>query len=280
MTDEVGARALYEALLDYEGAHRYEEIVTPWLDRALHAGYREELATAARHQPWWEDPDGRELNWELYALSRVSDYLLLDDTRTWQEYLGFFASLGMTPIVDDGAFDPFHHEIAEVDQADDRDAPVEVLGLRWPGLMLGELLFSRAGVRVRAGAAHAERGVADAWPIYWTFRRRHRPTVDLSQGWGSNSQWRTELRLDYRTADGDHLNVTECVPIDGHPDLPADHPENLDEDDRLLTPAERRELLRHRTFLRAPAAADALARSEQWKRDFFPFVWRLPAGDS
>ncbi|MEV7022004.1 hypothetical protein [Kitasatospora sp. NPDC093558] len=271
MTDEVGARALYEALLDYEGADQYKEIVAPWLDRALHAGYPDELAAAARYQPWWEHPDGHELSWELYALSRVSDYLLLDDAQTWQEYLDLFAALGMTPIEDDGAFDPFHHEIAEVDQADDPDAPIQVLGLRWPGLMLGELLFSRAGVRVRAGAAHAERGVADAWPIYWTFRRRHRPTVDLSQGWGSNSQWRTELRLDYRTAEGDHLNVSESVAIDGYSEL--------DEDDRLLTPAERRELLRHRTFLRTPEAAKALARSEQWKRDFFPFEWRLPAGE-
>ncbi|MEE1782571.1 hypothetical protein PUR71_06495 [Streptomyces sp. SP17BM10] len=278
MTDEVGARALYEALLDYEGADAYPDVVTPWLDRALRAGHREALATAARFRTWWEDPGGRELTWELYALSRVSDHLLLEGSRNRQQYLAFFAALGMTPIEDDGpAFDPFHHEIAEVEQADDPNAPIEVIGLHWPGLMLGELLFGRAGARVRAGAAHAERGVADAWPLYWTFRRRHRPTVDLSQGWGSNSQWRTALRLDYRTADGDHLNVAESVPIDGRPDLPADHPKNLGEDDRLLTPTERRELLRHRTFLRAPGAVDALARSERWQRDFFPFEWSLDA---
>ncbi|MGW2253168.1 hypothetical protein ACWCXH_23640 [Kitasatospora sp. NPDC001660] len=282
-TNGVDARALYTALLEYEGADRYKEIISPWLDRALSEGYRERIATAARHRPWWEEPGGRELNWELYALSRVSDYLLLDGPdhpESWQEYLDFFTALGMTPVEDDGAFDPFHHEIAEVDQAEDRDAPIEVLALRRPGLMLGELLFSRAGARIRAGAAHAERGVADAWPIYWTFRRRHRPTVDLSQGWGSNSQWRTELRLDYRTPDGDHLNASEGVAIDGYPDLPADHPENLDADDRLLTPAERRDLLRHRTFLRVPEAVDALARSDRWQRDFFPFEWRLPAGES
>ncbi|MFD0531918.1 hypothetical protein ACFQ1I_43790 [Kitasatospora arboriphila] len=55
----------------------------------------------------------------------------------------------MTPF-HGGGFDPFLHEIVEVEQADDPAAPIEVTEVLWPGLMLGELLFSRAGVRVRA----------------------------------------------------------------------------------------------------------------------------------
>ncbi|MCX4445491.1 hypothetical protein ACIOEZ_10345 [Streptomyces sp. NPDC087866] len=123
---------------------------------------------------------------------------------------------------------------------------------------------------------HAQRGVADRSPLYWAFRRRHRPTVDLSQGWGSTSQWRTGFRLDYRTPAGDHLNVTGNSPIDGSTALHADHPANLGHEERLLTSGERRELLRHRCLLRAPEAADALAGSPSWEQDLMPFDWRLP----
>ncbi|MFJ2582541.1 hypothetical protein [Kitasatospora aureofaciens] len=278
MTHGVGARALYEALMDYEGAALYEAVVAPWLDRAVREGYGEQLATAARYRSWWDEPGGTELHWELYALSRVSDYLLPDGSPP-HEYLRLFTALGMTPVAYDDAFDPFHHEIAEVEQAEDPHTPIELAEVRWPGLMLGELLFSRAGVRVRAGAAHAERGVADCSPLFWTFRRRHRPTVDLSHGWGSNSQWRTELRLDYRTPTGDHLNVAGTGAIDGRPDLSPEHPENLGSDELLLTPTERRELLCHRCLLRTPEAADALVGSPGWERNLFPFEWRLPTAE-
>ncbi|MFJ9840168.1 hypothetical protein ACIRYZ_06800 [Kitasatospora sp. NPDC101155] len=265
----MNARALYEALLDTDGP--YEDVIAPWLDQATTDGCVERLRTAATHRDqWWTDKEeGWNLLRELYALSRVSDYLLLDPQLP--PYLSLFTALGMTPFKQ-ARFDPFLHEITEVEQAEDPDAPIEILDVRWPGLMLGELLFSRAGVRVRAGAAHAERGVADRWPIYWTHRRAHRPTRDLSQSWGSNSQWRTDFRLDYRTPGGDLLNVAEDAPIDGRPDLDPNDYGNLGPEERLLTPAERRELLRHRTFLRTPAAATG----PDWAADLFPYEWRLP----
>jgi hypothetical protein len=97
------------------------------------------------------------------------------------EYLDLFTSLGMTPGYDT-AFDPFLHEIVEVEQDDDPSAPIQVEEVLWPSLMLGQMLFNRAGVRVRAGALYAQHGVADRSQIYWTFLRRHRPTVDLSHG--------------------------------------------------------------------------------------------------
>ncbi|MFF9075715.1 hypothetical protein ACF1BP_28990 [Streptomyces sp. NPDC014735] len=128
-----------------------------------------------------------------------------------REYLDLFTSLGMTPFKDGDAFDPFHHEIVEVEQADDPHAPIEIAEILWPGLMPGRLLFNRAGVRIRAGVEHAQRGVADCWPLYWTFRR-HRTTVGLSQGWGSNSQWRTGFRPDYRTPAGNRLNLAGGPP--------------------------------------------------------------------
>ncbi|MFE0465095.1 hypothetical protein ACFW1A_38150 [Kitasatospora sp. NPDC058965] len=298
MSDEVNARELYEALVRSEEAEPYRTIVERWLDRVRGSDYRARLATAGQDDGWWATgegaSDGRALGWELYALHRVSDLLLLahqppsdgpDPTGPWtglpeREYLDLFGELGLTPIQSGVPFDPFLHEIVEVDQADDPHAPIELTGVRWPGLMLGDLLFHRAGVRIRAGAEHAERGVADRSPMYWTFRRRHRPTVDLSQGWGHNSQWRTDFRLDYRTPTGDRLNAAADHPIDGNPDLHLDHPRNLSAEERLLTPRERRELLRHRCLLRTPQAADALAGSPGWERDLMPFDWRLPDSET
>ncbi|WP_406200583.1 hypothetical protein OH807_19755 [Kitasatospora sp. NBC_01560] len=299
MTERTGARELYEALLRHEGGTAYRDVVVPWLDRAA-AGHRSRLARAAGYRPWWREEDGRALLEELYALSRVADLLLLafqppaDGPEApgpplpgipEQQYVGLFAALGMDAF-GGGAFDPFLHEIVEVEQAADPDAPIEVTDVLWPGLMLGELLFVRAGVRVRAGRARARRGVADRSPLYWTFRRRHRPTVDLSHGWGGNSQWRTDLRLDYRTAAGDRLNVAGTGAVDGRPDLHPDHPQNLGPDERLLTPAERRDLLRHRCLLRAPEAAGAAgaagafaAERPDWSGDLMPFDWRLPAAE-
>ncbi|MEU8975488.1 hypothetical protein AB0D11_40820 [Streptomyces monashensis] len=299
MSYGVDARELYEALGRYDGPEPYEEIVVPWLDRAQ-GDHRARLATAAEDDSWWTEkgkgtePGGQELVWELYALHRISDRLLLTfqpppdqsgssyprPLLSEREYLDLFTSLGMTPFEAGDAFDPFLHEIVEVEQDDDPHMPIEITEIVWPGLMLGRLLFSRAGVRIRAGVEHAQRGVADRSPLYWTFRRRHRPTVDLSQGWGSNSQWRTDFRLDYRTPAGDRLNVAGNCPIDGRADLHPDHPENLSPEERLLTPGERRELLRHRCLLREPAATDALAGSPAWERDLMPFGWRLPHSEA
>jgi hypothetical protein len=132
--------------------------------------------------------------------------------------------------------------------------------VRWPGLRLGQLLFSRAGVAVTAGAAVATAGVADRSPLYWTWRRDGRRTCDLSHGWGHNSQWRTALRRDYRTPEGDVLNV------DGT--LRAVHP--ADDSDSEELPVDRRvELLRHRCLL-TPLDDPAVDVADLW-----PYDWTM-----
>ncbi|MFJ9691751.1 hypothetical protein [Kitasatospora sp. NPDC101183] len=271
----MNARTLYDSLLDSDGP--YEGAVDHWLATGATPEYRARLHTAARHGTgWWagKDGDGRLVE-ELYALGRIADYLLLDPHIP--PYLRLFTDLGMTPFDSaETGFDPFLHEIAEVEQAEDEHAPIELLAVRTPGLMLGELLFTRARVHVRAGAAHAERGIADRSALYWTHRRADRPTHDLSHGWGNNSQWSTDLRLDYRTAEGDRLNVAGEHPIDGDPALPQEHPHNLGPDERRLTPAERRELLRHRCLLRVPADEQARPGLPRWADDLWVYDWRLP----
>ena len=68
--------------------------------------------------------------------------------------------------------------------------------------MIGELVFTRAGIHVRAGTAHAAPGIADRSDLHWEYWRRHRTTSDGSFWWGHNSQWKTKFRRDYITSRG------------------------------------------------------------------------------
>jgi hypothetical protein len=160
--------------------------------------------------------------WELYAASRVRDVLLLahqpspadDSVRELDEALGrdqprflpvpagqvveFFAAIGCQPAAE-ASLDPIVHEIISCQAAAESDAPVQVTAQAWPALMIGELVFARAGVRVRTGSAHAVPGVADRSTLHWEYWRRHRATSDGSFWWGHNSQWKTAIRRDYVT---------------------------------------------------------------------------------
>jgi hypothetical protein len=172
-----------------------------------------------------EDEDLWETLWQMYAASRVHDVLLLahqpgpadDSVRELDEALGrsqprfrpvpvdqvtqFFASIGCRPVTQTN-FDPILHEIITCKPDGDPDAPIQVTGQAWPALMIGELVFTRAGVHVRAGSLHAVPAIADRSTLHWEYWRRHRTTSDGSFFWGHNSQWRTELRRDYITSRG------------------------------------------------------------------------------
>ncbi|MGW2683586.1 hypothetical protein ACWC6I_10550 [Streptomyces sp. NPDC001414] len=103
----------------------------------------------------------------MYALSRVSDALTckfqpllpsgcgipwahdIHEPERWpqvtrDQYLAAFSRLGMAPV-EDVAFEPFFHEVVHVVQHESPEAPVEITGTVGPGLMLGEMLFSRTG---------------------------------------------------------------------------------------------------------------------------------------
>lgn len=174
------------------------------------------------------EPEDEELNgtlWELYAASRVRDVLLLahqpgpvsDPVRELDEALhreqplfrtvpvdqitGFFTAIGCQPVTE-ASFDPILHEIITCEAADHPATPIQITGQCWPALMIGELVFTRAGVRVRAGSAHAVPGIADRSELHWEYWRRHRITSDGSFWWGHNSQWRTAPRRDYLTSSG------------------------------------------------------------------------------
>lgn len=277
--EAVSLRMLFHALDQADEPGLFATVLAPWLE-AHAAGVRTRLASLAVYGRWHRGTYVfGDLLEQAYALSRISDVLLLgfqpelppDVDRPWahelhlpsqfpritrDDYLAFFAALGMTGF-DVAGFDPFFHEIVAVEQADDPRAPIEITGVVWPGLMLGEMLFNRAGVLVRAGAGHAVAGVADRSMLHEVFLRRHRDTSDESLGWGSNSQWKTDLRRDYLTSSAYHFNVDAEVDIDQDPQPAAS----------LLTAAERRDLLQHRCLIRLPENTSA--------EHPYPGRWRL-----
>jgi len=255
-------RFLYHALYAYSGSAVYSDVLAPWLDEHA-ADAREMLAPLAVFGEWRRtEYEWADLLEQAYALSRVSDLLLLalqPDLPagtsepaahklhlperylpvTVADYVEFFSALGMHRV-EAARFDPFFHEVAAVEQDVDPDAPIEITGERWPCLMLGEMLFGRAGVAVRAGKNHAEAGLADLSTVDSAFLRRHRPTEDESLGWGRNSQWRTDFRRDYLTSGAYRFNVDADKDIDADPELAASP----------LSRADLRDLVRNRCVIR------------------------------
>lgn len=244
-------RELHDSLLTYDGGSLYPDVLAPWIE--ANAGERSWLRSfASRHGSPVPAVEVEDL-WRLYALSRVHQILLLRfqrgeaDGSSWPgptvslaEYVAFAEALGLT-VTEVASFSPFYHEIVEVEDADDRLQPVSLLGCYWPCLMLGDMLFSRAGARVHGGRELIRRDVGESSTLYWAYRRKSRPYRDLSHGWGSNSQWRTTFRRDYRVGEELYYNV------DGERDLGL--PETTAEDDDGLTREERIELLTHRCFI-------------------------------
>ena len=133
------------------------------------------------------------MNWEGPPISR-------------RDYEAFAEALGFV-VARPTWFSPFYHEVVEVDSAIDPTQPARVLEFKWPCVMLGNMLFSRAGVRVSAGRHTMLPGVADLSTLSWAYCRKNRRVEDLSLGWGHASQWRTTFRRDYRVGEALHYNV-------------------------------------------------------------------------
>ncbi len=254
----MGFRDLYSYLLQSPLsaaqflAENSDEILSQF-SRFHKYGSIEAMGWRVGEQPHLNEPFLFDL-WELYAFSRVNDMLLLgfepDNPAigewsgpeiTLEEYRRFMLPLGLGEISHAG-FCPFFHEIVEVEQAEDADEPITLSETVWPGYMLGAMLLSRTGVKVRGGANHIVKEVAENSTLYWTFRRRNRTVDDLSHGWGSNSQWRTQFRRDYRTETAFYYNVDE-MPENGDLAISSLNGDELTTDERI-------ELLRNRCFIK------------------------------
>lgn len=151
-----------------------------------------------------DDYSARDWLQNLYALSRVNDrllrYLHAEETRPWfdkSDYVTFFEGIGFSSFERD-QFTPFHHEIVEV-AAETTGPPVQVAFSFWPGLMFGEMLFSRSGVAVLAHPEAVDKNTAEQSTLHHAHTRPNRLTSDLSMGWGSNSQWGTDFERSYES---------------------------------------------------------------------------------
>lgn len=242
-------RMLYNAIWEYQGAAIYPDLLLPWLAR--HGRARDWLLAFADRPGTPVPPASNEDLWDLYALNRVNDMLLAGFQPpvvsatpcfpiTLEEYVAFMTALGLS-VVEEMTFKPFHHELVHITAAEHPEAPVQIVETLWPCLMLGSMLFSRAGVRVLAGARHLRADLAATSTLYWTYQRRHRRTSDLSHGWGRNSQWRTEFRRDYRFGRELHLHVDARCHI-SEPGPRGSPPSQLTHEQRV-------ELLTHRCYV-------------------------------
>jgi len=203
-----GFRRLFHLLEESEeGSQAYRDVLLPYQPQAL------EMMSALRAygsldaMAWRRDQsdpcsggDRRQYYScleHLYALARVSDLLLLpfqpvrepgaEYVWSWapniqlEERNEWLRSLGMRAIEQE-TFHPFYHEIVEVEQAPDPDESITLLETIWPGFMLGQMLFCRAGARIRAGAHVARKDIAERSRLYWAYARNNRPTYGTGFG--------------------------------------------------------------------------------------------------
>lgn len=262
-------RELFFELRDGPAAGWGGEVLQPWLDMRPHVV--EELHELGRPDSRRtrvpDDGDHYTTLEGLYALSRVVDVLvsafqpdnpdpqLLDwtsDTPWWRGTIpdtsawpAFRVAIGAA-LLAESSFHPFFHEIVSVQVSDDDDEPPSVIREYWPGAIVGSLLLARAGVGIRAGSHHFDADVAARSALYWAWWRRNRRAVDLSHGWGHNSQWGTDFRRDY-VADG-HLYYNVDADKSRQPDPGLSHADRID-------------LLRYRCGIRTDLG------SEQWPFD-------------
>lgn len=259
----------YQGQQGYQGEDACRDVLEPWQEQAAEAisvlaPYGASEAIAWRKNP--ESPtaydDKHTVNlWELYALSRVSDMLLLpfqplraSAQSPWGGWFGppirledrsrWLRSLGMRQI-EQAAFHPFYHEIVRVEESDDADEPIRLVETIWPGFMLGCMMFCRAGVKVRGGRHHVRKQVAEESTMYWAYGRNNRRANDLSHGWGHNSQWRTDFRRDYEDGEAYYYHVDGVEPLARGSES---HIASASDRDGL-TPDERLELLVNRCFI-------------------------------
>lgn len=268
-------RDLYEEINKYRRHLLFWDVLNPWIEKA-----RPAITELSRFKQLstFDTPYQAAFTsmWNLYALSRVNDRLLLpfqEETKpdrfiakvTLAEYADFFAQMGFT-LVESNRFSPFHQEIVRVHLSKEHDEQIGVLREIWPGLMFGDRLFSRSGVDVIGGRKHVVKEIAEQSTLYFAHRRLNRKTRDLSQGWGSNSQWRTDFRRDYQ------FGGTWIYNADGKNFLNAQAVSEQDRDG--LSREQRVELCRNRCFIKT---------SKQDDHDLWPFddrfeepAWFLP----
>lgn len=205
---KIGIQDLYFKILEFEGEEIYEKLLKIWAVKNEYQSYiisLSEKILADKHIFSQDDI------WELYALSRVLDILTLGfqpdnnaDGTDWEglnmsclEYIKFCKLIGLqvsTPTL-------FHDFDCEIIEATSGKTNFHINKCFFPAIKLKNLVIKRAGLKVFLNNRIFDLNLVNNSKIYWTSRRKNRKYHDLSLGWGSNSQWRTDFRLDIETED-------------------------------------------------------------------------------
>lgn len=255
-------RDLYDQLMDYEGTDIYHDLLAPFVpfgrDLVASISHFSRLKSSMPGDVQEEDL------WTLHAIGACNDLLLDPLSVSKAQYLQFFQELGFTALSPNESFNPVLHEIETLVHYGKSEEGITAFPWR-PGLVLGELIFSRCGVLVRCDPSWGLiKGIADVSTLYFTSRRFRRERTDLSVGWGHNSRWRTAYRRDYVSHNKMFLNV------DGTIDLYRDSEETRASLDSLSLD-EARELLLNRCFVRSQPKDEG---------DYFPYKWRMALNSS
>ncbi|WP_347254771.1 hypothetical protein [Leminorella grimontii] len=258
-------RALHDEIMAYSGNALFQDVLRPAIPRlkAIMASF-EYLRRLEDSRPGIVNSDDLM---RLFALSVVNDHLLLPLNLSREEYLHFFQELGFEPYDRPEAFTPALCEIISVGNFNSFSEGITLGRSYWPGLRLGELIFSRCAVDVYCPPEYGIlNGIADKSVLYFTNQRINRPAHDCSHGWGSNSRWKTAFSRNYQSGDFTFYNV------DGRMDLADTASRELLEDlkEQKITIDEARELLVHRCWVGKKALED----------DFFPYLWRMAVKNS
>jgi hypothetical protein len=238
-------RQVYCRICAYEGNSLFQdelEITIPFLKNTV-----EGLSQYKKYAVYNKSSFNEENEYIPYALNRINEVLLLSFQKkqvppdrtisniTLEQYIEFWQRLGLS-IVNPIEYHPFFCEIYEVEECNMSSRQPEIIKRNWPCLMFGDLLFSRAGVCIKASPALIDKKTAESSTLYWSHWHYNRPTTDLSNGWGINSQWRTKFRLDYCNDGILYYNIN------------CDEGEDAIKDDNL-SEKQRMELLKCRCFV-------------------------------
>ena len=244
---------LYLEILDFDGDHIFETMIKKWV---LENNYQSIISNIS--QKILSDKIVLSQNdiFELYALNRVLDVLTLQFQPNnhadgeWLgpkisvlEYIEFTHLIGLETFTPE-SFHTFNCEIMDV-QAGTCD--FKIIEQYFPAVKLKNLIIKRAGVKLSLNPTHYDLELINQAAIYWTFRRKNRKYFDLSQGWGSNSQWGTDFRLDFETKDCFIYNIL------GKQDLNTPNSDTITElHDSNLEIEEAIELVKFRHFMACP----------------------------
>lgn len=258
---------LKDSIFEHEGERLFEDLLQKWVKQNLN------------QVQWVEDFKNRTCsNWynatyqdlcQLYAISRISGILLTiligkpsnrpnwrEPSITLEEFNHFHESLGFK-IVTYVNYHPFYFEIQKVSHRSDANNKIKLTKIDWPAFMLGDMMYFRGGAHVEGGSNFIEKEVAENSTLYWTYRHPRRNCQDLSLGWGSNSQWRTSFRRDYKSDGQFHYCVDAKYSLDENEFSPQ---EDLPKEVLI-------ELVKNRCLIKT--------RLESSDEDLLPYEYRL-----